>query len=282
MNYFRCLICLVLIGSVAIFGCGKKKKAIKDEGQVAQQGAQQDVVTDEEIPFKEMIEAAGFEVKVFKKFTAQEQNVKGRILVYAGKKNTGGVIYFKKTGTIVSPAWHWYFTDFAVDSVDAVELNEDGLWDVRMTDAKNKVRTFIQEETFTLSAKPREDFIALNGTSIPPGLPGYELWKCFDGDTETSWQADLDGKAGVVLEFPVPFGVKEGILSIETSTAGQPKECDVYADGKRIDQLKFEEKAGRQLFRLSEAASGATEIRIVFTASYDDRSRVAVAELGLK
>jgi hypothetical protein len=284
MTYYRRILLFVLAAALLAYSCGKKKEAIKDESQAGKQVAQQDLVTDEEIPYKAMIEGAGFEVTVFKKFPSQEQDVKGRVLLYSQKKKKGdgGIIYFKKTGSVVSPAWHWHFDGFTPDSIHAVEINEDGLWDIRVTDSKNNALTFIQEETFTLAAKPREDFIALNGASIPPALPGHELWRCFDGDTATAWQAALEGKMGAALELTVPFGVVEGILIIETAAAHRPKECDVYMGDKKIDELKLENKSGRQLFRLSPSVQGATEIRLVFASSHDKENIVAVAELALK
>ena len=39
----------------------------------------------------------------------------------------------KKTGLGVAPAWHWYFDRSVPEMVDKIELNDDGLWDMRVS-----------------------------------------------------------------------------------------------------------------------------------------------------
>lgn len=282
MRCIRCLIVFALVAMVVSCSCSKKKESLKDETAASRSVVHKDLASDEEIPFQDMIDGAGFRAQVFKKFPSQEQGVKGRILVYGGKKDTGGIIYFQKRGSTISPAWHWYFDDFAVDSLEAVELNDDGLWDIRVTDTGGGIHSLLQEQDFTLMARPRADFLALNGTSSPPAEPGHGLWKCFDGDSTTSWRTTFGTDSKATIELRSPFGVRDGILTIGTASPGCPKECDVFADGKRIDQLKLENTTGRQMFRLDESVKGATEIRIVFTAGYDPERIVSVTELSLK
>jgi hypothetical protein len=275
----------VLAVSLGLGACGKKTSEMKTGGgEQAKQAALEEELTSEESPFRSMIENAGFEITLFKRFPSEEQGIKGRVLLYSEKKRNGdgGIIYFKKLGDTVSPAWHWYLEGFEPESIYAEEINEDGLWDIRVTSGKQRPLTFIQDTDFTLAAKPRDDFLALNGTTDPQPVPDHPLWHCFDGDSATTWDTMLGGGGAVTLKLKEPFGVVDGVLTIETAEENQPKEVDVYAGDKKIDTVKLKAKAGMQVVRLSPSIQGAKDIRLVFKSSYGKDDRVAIAELGLK
>jgi hypothetical protein len=189
------------------------------------------------------------------------------------------VIYLKITGSENAPAWHWYFEDMVPDSVVKTEINQDGLWDVRIVPKHGKAMEFVQDESFTLSAKERSDWIAVNGSSSAPVSQEFGLWKCFDGDTTTAWKSPLSG--GAFIEFSVPFGVQQGNLALCTLAAEQPRACTVYADGKQVAQIEVKPEAGRQVIALGEGARGAKKVRLEFTSVHGDGNVVAVAELGL-
>ena len=282
----------LIVGVVA--SCGKKDdQAKKDEApatdgklaEIAKEASRAFTVDDEFVEAREIIEEAGFVVKSYKKFPAQEVGIKGRMLIYTDKRGrrsrSGGVIYIKKTGAEAAPAWHWYFKDMVPDSVVYREINGDGLWDVRVVSTKGQSHDFIQDESFTLFANDRSDWIAMNGVSSMPVSEEFAMWRCFDGDTTTAWISPLS-EPEVFLEFDVPFGVEAGILSIQSLEAGQPKGCAVYADGKQIKRFELEPVVSRQMIQLGGSVVGAKRVRLVFDSRHGDGDMIAVSELSLK
>jgi hypothetical protein len=280
MKKHRLIVLFLLVIALLIMSCGKEgQKAEPEKAPKAQQ-----VTSAEEIPFKSFIEGAGFEVTLFEEFPSEEQGIKGRIMAYRSKAaNSGGVIYFKKADDIVSPCWHWFFKDAVPDSVRRAEINEDGLWDIRVVTKNGRRFDFIQGVDFTLLAKPREDWLALNGSCSPPTRPDdYALWKCFDGDSATAYRTSIEGDKGAFIDVSAPFGVREGILTIETTEREQPSNCELYADGKKIESFKLEKKQGKQMVRIPPEVQGAKEVRVVFNKSYDGAGIVKIAEFTLK
>jgi hypothetical protein len=270
--------------SVAQKGRGEVAKTAKSERpleKIAKDAADEASLEDEFPEGRRVVEAAGFIVKSYKSFPSEEVTKRGRVLVYTDQKGkqSGGVLYLKKTGFQVAPAWHWYFENMVPDSASRVELNGDGLWDVRISMKGGKAEDYIQEQTFSLFAKERDDWIATNGTSSAPLSPDAAMWKCFDGDTTTAWKSSLPG---AFLEFDVPFGVNEGTLSIATTATDQPKGCTVYANGNRVEDIELKPVSGRQVIALGQGVKGAKKIRLEFTSAHGNASAVGVAELGLK
>lgn len=293
--YLMLMTSLVVMALLA--SCGKKEeKAAGEEAQksteatsnlqeIAKEAA--DEVTIEEdlgddIPA--MIESAGFTLKSYDSFPTEEVGRKGRMLVYTDKKGkqSGGVIYFKRTGPAIAPCWHWYFEGAVPEAVSNVELNDDGLWDVKITTKSGDAMTFIQDDSFSLLAKDRTDYIATNAKSSTPISEDAAVWRCFDGDTTTAWKSAASTGGGSFIEFHVPFGVEDGNLAIQTIDSDQPKSCTVYADGKEIEVVDFEGKAVRQMVHLGGDAQGAKLIRLAFTSGGGQGGVVAIAEIGLK
>jgi hypothetical protein len=292
---FRKYTTLLTVVSLAVFlaaSCGKKDDGAKkgetpksDGGlaEIAKSATRAFTVDDEFAEAREVIEEAGFKVKSYKPFPVQEVGKKGRMLVYTDKrgKRSSGMIYVKKTGAEIGPAWHWYFSDMVPDSVVFREINGDGLWDVRFVSTKGETHDFIQDETFTLLAKERSDWMALNGVSSAPVTDEFPLWKCFDGDTTTAWISSLS-EPEVFLEFDVPFGAESGILSLQSLEAGQPKGCAVYADGKRIKEFNLEPVLSPQMIQLGGDVVGAKRVRLVFDSRHGSGDMIAVSELSFK
>jgi hypothetical protein len=262
----------------------KTGKIAKSDGRlqgIAKEALDEASIDDEFIEGRRIVENAGFVVKAYENFPAAEIAKKGRMLVYTDKreKQSGGVVYLKKTGADVAPAWHWYFEDMVPDSVVKTEINGDGLWDVRIVSTRGKVLQSVQDASFTLVAKERSDWIAMNGNSSAPVAETFGSWRCFDGDTTTAWKSSVPG---AFLEIPVPFGVQEGTLTLYTLSAEQPRACAVYADGKQAGEIEIQPVAGRQMIALGEGVRGAKKIRLEFTSAHGGGNAVAVAELGLK
>ena len=258
-------------------------KTAKSDGplqQIAKDAIDQTSLDDEFADGRRIVETAGYVVKEYKGFPAQEITKRGRVLVYTDKKgkHSGGVVFLKRTGFQVAPAWHWYFEDMVPDSVVNVEINQDGLWDLRIVSTRGKAERFVQGESFSLFARERTDWIAMNGSCSAPVSEDAGMWKCFDGDTTTAWKSSLPG---AFIEFNVPFGVTGGNLSLYTMTSEQPRGCAVYADGKRMEDIEFQPVAGRQVIALGQGVRGAKKIRLEFTSAHANAGTVAVAELGL-
>jgi len=115
--------------------------------QIAKEALDEASIDDEFAAGRQAVEAAGYVVKDYRSFPSQEITKRGRVLVYTDKKgkDSGGVVYLKKTGFQVAPAWHWYFKDMVPDSVINVEINRDGLWDLRLVSTNGRTERFIQE-----------------------------------------------------------------------------------------------------------------------------------------
>ncbi len=240
-------------------------------------------IDDEFTEGREIIEAAGFVVASYGDFPSQEVNKKGRALIYTdkGAKKSGGVVYLKKTGGFLSPSWHWYFENMVPEKVENVELNDDGLWDVQITGKNGEVEAFTQDDSFTLFAKDRSDWLAMNGTSSAPVSEEFGMWKCFDGDTTTAWKSST-AAGETFIEFYTPFGSKGGILTIHTLETGQPGKCIISADGKKVDEIDLKPVAGSQMIQLNEKARKASAIRLVFSSVHGGGDVVEVGEIGLK
>jgi hypothetical protein len=303
MKYRKIALLLIPVAALVLLGsCGKKEdKAKTDEtvaGSKAKVGdkdasslkdiameARGMVSVDEELAgVRDMMESAGFAVKSYAGFPAQEVGRKGRMLIYTDKKakHSGGVVFCKKTGPAVAPCWHWHFKDMVPDSVTNVELNGDGLWDLRVVSTDGRVVNLVQDDSYTLVAADRSDWIAMNGASSVPVSEDAAMWKCFDGDTASAWQSSIGSEGEAFLEIGTPFGVKEGILTLHTLASDQPRQCTVYADGKQLQVLDLEPKAGWQTAKLDRKANGAKTVRLVFNSSHGQGGLVSIAEVTLK
>lgn len=276
---------LILLSSSCGGGGESESKAESEQvdalAQIAMQAMGAADFDQEGADFRQIIEGAGYKTRSYEPFPTQEVGKKGRMLVYQGKKS-GGVIYLKKVGDDVSPAWHWYFDGEKPDSVVKVESNDDGLWDVRIVSTDGKATKFVQDESFTLLGAERSDWIAMNGTSSPPIDGDHALWKCFDGDSSTTWESSLGGSGEAFIEVPVPFGVGEGVLTVRTTAEGQPRKCTLYADGKQVQSFELEPKAARQIVRLDPAVKGARTVKVAVESAYGAGDVVSIAELALQ
>ncbi len=284
------LLVVVWVLVVGLSGsCGKSEEkqsrgggttSLSDLARMAAGGL---TLEEEIVMVDEMIEGAGFKKKLYQEFPAQRIGTKARILVYSSKngKPPGGIIYLIKRGRSITSSWHWYFDDMVPDSVVAVELNDDGLWDMRVV-AGDRVLFFIQEESFSLSAGERADWLAMNGVSSPPVEESAALWKAFDGDTVTAWRSSLDAEGKAFLVLTSPFGVSEGRLTVRTLEEGQPKAVNLIADGNPIQQFDLRAEAAKQIIQLDRSIVGAKEIRLEFTSTHGGAPEVQIAEIELR
>lgn len=236
-------------------------------------------VSLDDAPFKAVLDQAGFKPVFLRDFPSQVPGMKSSILVYrASRGSRGGVLYLQKYGDNDRVVWHWYFDDDAPQSVEAVELNEDGLWDVRMI-ADGKPLEYVQDESFSFVARQRDDRVAMNGKSSDPINSESMLWHCFDGDTTTAWRSSL---RGAFVELPVPLGIEDGILSVQLLAEDQPAKCELKADGKKVQEFELTQTTLEQAIQLDESARDAKLLRLEFKSSHGGAGNVAVSELGVK
>lgn len=265
LKFFSPAIMVLCVGAITACG-GSDNNGAKTGGGGAV------AVNVEDAPFASEIQKAGFQAVFVKKFPSQVPRRNARVVVYRAVSggDRGGVIYtnrFEEDPDVV--VWHWYFDDAAPDSITAVELNDDGLWDVRIHLAGGGKKEFIQDVDFTFVSRGRNDLIATNGKASHP----ENAWRVFDGDSLSVWEAS-GGK--VYLEVATPLGVTDGILTVQLGATNQPGEVKVKVDGKEVKKFDLQKTTSKQLFQLDGALNGGTIVRLEFSGG------VSVSEIGIK
>lgn len=266
-------------------GCGngtEGEEADRSEAAVETQQAEPSLPIDT-VPYDSVIEAAGYEVVYFRTFPASEAGRRGRLILYASASGgkDGGAVFVEQWGTTTQWVWHWYFEDARPEAYTREELNQDGLWDIRIVFENGDRVDLIHDDTFALLGRGREDRIALNGTSSTP-LEGHPLWHCFDGDLRSSWQSEIGGEEVPFIEVASPLGLSEGILSIRAASDGQPRQCHLYADGDRVQSIELQATRDEQLVQLDPKLNTAKKIKLEIESCHGDCGAVAIAELQIK
>lgn len=266
MRISRSMIVVFLVVMVAamVAGCGGGSESGK-----ASTSSAVTTMPVEGAPFGDRIAAAGYEVVQFREFPAQIPGRKANAVVYRSG-STGGVLYTATQGNSgEQPAWHWYFDDGAPDSVSYLELNDDGLWDVRVYFGDEQ-RDFIQESDFSFFGRLRSDVIATNATASEQD----DLWKAFDGDTSSTWTA---GGNGGWMEVRSPLGLRDGVLVLQMQGDGGAAKVAVKADGKQVDEFDLEKTTLEQIFQLGDGVMAASVVRLEFSGG-----KASVAEMRLR
>ena len=265
---------LLLIGSLLLLhACSKSNEPKPETAQGAPVAPVESSITAENAPFAAAITSKGYRIVQAKRFPAQLAARRATVVVYQssdGKR--GGVLYTQRM--ISGPdlvSWHWLFADGAPDSIQALELNNDGLWDARVFMKGGKVLEFIQGQTFTFMGPEREGLIALNGESSTPA----DLWKCFDGDTATVWRSPA---SRAFIDVPNPFGLGVGELTVRLADNDRPGKIELVAGDAR-QALDLAETLDEQRFKLTPEQAAAPLIRLEIQGS---GANVAVSELGLR
>jgi len=261
----------LILATGAMLGCGGSG----DDGRQANGGSGGQPVAD--APFASVIEAAGFHATFVSDFASQVPTRKAKVVVYRATsgKDRGGVLYLNNPeGGTDRVVWHWYFDNAAPDSITKVELNNDGLWDVRIHFGK-KVEEFTQDVDFTFISRGRGDVIATNGDASHP----ENVWRAFDGDSITVWKAETGGDRAWV-DVATPLGVADGILTVQLSNTDRPGSVRVKVDGKEVKKFDLEMTMKKQLFQLEAAVAGGSTVRLEFEPSND--GTVGISEIGIK
>jgi hypothetical protein len=151
-----------------------------------------------------------------------------------------------------------------------LEINGDGLWDVRVFMSGGTTRDFIQGETFTLMTE-REARYAMNGASS-----AGESWKAFDGDTATAWQAPA---SGAFIEIPLPMGAGAGELSVRVASGSRASKLEIFAGDKKVQDVALQGSSEFQRIQLDPELQQAPTIRIVVEGP---APTVAISEMEIR
>jgi len=269
----RCSRMLLIGGLLLLHACGKSNEPKPETSKSEAATTAEPSVTIENAPFVATIAAKGYRVVQAKRFPAQLAARRATVVVYQSSDGkSGGVLYSQSMPSgpdLVS--WHWLFRDAAPDSIQALELNDDGLWDVRVFMKGGKVQDLIQGRAFTFMGPEREGLVALNGESSAPA----DLWKCFDGDTATVWQTPA---SGAFIDIPNPFGLGKGELAVRLAGKDRPTKIGLVA-GDATQALELAGTSAEQRFKLDPAVMAAPSIRLEIQGA---GANVAISELEFR
>jgi len=261
--------------------CAKKDKTAGGEQKQTESAAADNAappptqaLTTANAPFAPVITAKGYQVVQARRFPAQVDSRRATVVVYrTADGSRGGVLYVRGfESDPPRPVWHWYFANGAPDSVQALDLNQDGLWDLRVFMAGGTTSDYQQDAVFTFAGAEHPGLFAMNGSSSAPD----GLWKAFDADTSTAWQAP---GAGAFIEIPNPFGLETGQLSVRLSASGRPAKLEVSGGEAARQECDLQPTTEEQRFLLDPAFKSAATIRVSVVGG---GKNVAISELEIQ
>ena len=282
MSYVRraglWMLCALMAANLA--ACSKKENAEKTpqgktlSEKVANEAPAPVEITKDNAPYKDAITAKGFQIAEAKRFPAQVDSRRAAVVVYrAADATKGGVLYVRGFETEAPrPVWHWYFDNTAPDSVAAVDINRDGLWDVRVFMAGGKTVELLQDKDFSFTGSEHDGLFANNGKSSNNDT----LWKAFDADSSTSWQSPA---SGAFIEVPTPFGLSAGQLTVRLAGGSRPTHLEIGDGTKKIQDVDLSSTAEEQRFVLDAAVKALPMIRINVVGK---GKNVAISELSIQ
>jgi len=214
----------------------------------------------------------GFKIVHAQKLPAQMSNRRATAVVYQSLDGAkGGVVYMQRaTPTAEGISWHWYFDDGAPDSIQVTETNGDGLWDVRVFMHGGTTRDFVQGETFTFLTDTGMR-VAMNGKAS-----GTDLWKAFDGDTTTAWEAPAKD---AYIDVPMPMGVEKGTVRLRLATGSRASKVDIFAGDRKVQSVELQQTNRFQEIALDQAVKDAPAMRLVVEGP---AATVAISELEIR
>ena len=281
------LLAAILVAGLAL-SCGKSSESQKTEkgatktetpGESGEAGVE---LSLENAPFRDVLQRAGYEPESFLRMPVPVPGVRGSVLLYKGRSGKdGGILYFEEKGETYALVWHWYF-DWVPVSVTPMEINEDGLWDLRVKNKKGDVVDLIQDDSFTLFGGGREGLAALNCTSSETAGSGSPLWVCFDRDTATAWTSPIGTKDKAFVEWHTPFGLTDGVLTIRGHAGHEPRDCEIQADDKVVQHFELEQTDAEQVVQLDPSVRTAKTVKLVVASAYGTGDVVRISELDIK
>jgi hypothetical protein len=267
-------LCALLV--VVALGCAKKDKG-------AEQAAKTDStattpanapLTPATAPYASVITGKGYTVVQARRFPAQVDARRATVVVYRASDNArGGILYVRGfQDDAPKPVWHWYFSDGAPDSVMAIDINRDGLWDMRAFMVGGTTRDFVQDADFTFRGAEHDGLVAMNGASSAPD----GLWKAFDADSSTAWKAP---SSRAYIELPNPLGVKAGQLTVRLAGGSRPDKLEIGDGTQKLQEVDLAATAEEQTFQLDAKVKDLSTIRIDVVGT---GKSVALSELTLQ
>ena len=266
------MVCIVFLAGT--YACSKKKSGEEAANREAPSAQEATASSTGNAPFASVITGKGFQVVEAKRFPAQVDARRATVVVYRSADGSrGGILYvrgFQDEPPL--PVWHWFFADAAPDSVTAMDINRDGLWDARVTMAGGGTRDFIQNTDFTFRGPERESLMAMNGASSA----AQDMWKVFDADTSTSWTSPA---SGAFLDIPNPLGIESGQLTVRLAGGSRPDKLEIGDGTRNIQECDLDATSEEQRFQLDASVKALATIRISVVGG--GRS-VAISELELQ
>ena len=263
--------------SLIFAACSKKEKPGDQAAttQVPESATPAPVaLTTENAPFAPVITEKGFQVVQAKRFPAQVDGRRAAVVVYRTRDGArGGVLYVRGfESDPPRPVWHWYFGNAAPDSVTAVDINRDGLWDVRMYMAGGTTTDYIQDTDFTFGGAERAGLAAMNGASSK----GEGLFKAFDADTSTTWQSP---SSGAYIDIPNPFGLSKGQLSVRLAGGSRANKLEIGDGTQKLQECNLDATVEEQRFQLDAVVKALPNIRVTVVGP---GKNVALSELEIQ
>jgi hypothetical protein len=264
---------------VVLSACSKKKEATSEEtaktpaDSARATTASNAPLTPANAPYASVIASKGYRVVQARRFPAQVDARRAAVVVYqSGDNARGGILYVRGYQTDpMKPVWHWYFADAAPDSVAPVDVNQDGLWDVRVYMAGGKTTELIQDKDFTFVGGERAGLVAMNGASSQAD----GLWQAFDADTATVWKAP----APSYVDIPNPFGLAEGQLAVRLAPGSSAARIAIGDGTSTLEDYELAATADEQRFKLDDAVKSLPTIRVTVTS---EGKSVALSELEIR
>lgn len=258
----------------AALSCGKKEKPAEEAAtQKPETQGISGQLTPENAPFGSVIRSKGYQVVQVRRFPAQVDGRRAAVVVYRSSDNArGGILYVRGfQEDPPRPVWHWYFAEGAPDSIAPADINRDGLWDARVYMTGGKTVELIQDADFTLIGAEHDGLMAMNGASSQAD----GLWKVFDADTSTVWQAPSPSH----IDIPNPLGLSEGQLSVKLAGVARPEKLEIGDGSRKLQECDLDATSEEQRFQLDEAVKSLAVIRVT---AVGPGKRVALSELEIR
>ena len=102
------------------------------------------------------------------------------------------------------------------------------------------------------------------------------MYRAFDADTSTAWQAP---SAGAYLEVPNPFGMETGQLKVRLGGGSRPGRLEIGDGTRKLQECDLDATVEEQRFQLDAAIKDLPTIRINVVGQ---GRTVAISELELQ
>jgi hypothetical protein len=102
------------------------------------------------------------------------------------------------------------------------------------------------------------------------------LFKVFDADTSTSWQAP---SSGAYIDIPNPFGLAKGQLSVRLGRGSRANKLEIGDGTRKLQECNLDATAEEQRFQLDAGVKALPTIRVTVVGP---GKNVALSELEIQ